>query len=51
MLKVYTVHSDSHQNLFENYFVPSLANTDLELYSKKIDQEGDGEYFHDDYFR
>jgi len=48
-LKVYTIYSNSHQNLFEKYFLSSLKNTDLELVSKKIDENGTGEYLSKDY--
>jgi len=43
-LKVYTIYSDSHRILFEEYFVPSLKNTDLELHAYKTKQFGSGEF-------
>jgi hypothetical protein len=43
-LKVYTVYTDSHADLFDTYFAPSLKNTDLELHSTRIYQTGKGEY-------
>jgi hypothetical protein len=43
-LKLYTIYSDSHKDLFEGYFLSSLKNTDLEIATKKIEQIGSGIY-------
>ena len=51
MLKVYAVYSESHQNLFDHYFLPSLKNTDLELHAKKIRQIGSWEFLQKDYLK
>jgi hypothetical protein len=51
MLKVYAVYSESHQNLFDNYFFPSLKNTDLELHVSKFHQKGSWEFLQEDYLK
>ena len=48
-LRVYTVYSDSHRTLFENYFLPSLKNTNLELVYEKSDRKGSGFYMSKNY--
>ena len=43
-LKVYAIYTDSHSNLFNEFFLPSLKKTDLELHAKKVTQYGTGEF-------
>lgn len=48
-LKVYSIYTNSHSTLFNNFFLPSLGNTDLELHITKIEQSGFGDYNSEDY--
>ncbi len=41
-LKMYAFYSESHRDLLQNYFLPSLENTDVELVLRQIDQIGSG---------
>jgi len=43
-LKVYAIYSTSYEVLLNDFFIPSLQNTDLELVLRKIDGVNGGDY-------
>ena len=46
-MKLYTIYTDSHKNLYENYFLKTIPN-EFEIISTKVDQEcATGEFYSD----
>ncbi len=43
-LKLYTLYTDSHEQLLNKFFLPSLQNTDVELIAVKYEQLDSGQY-------
>jgi hypothetical protein len=47
IMKLYTIYTDSHKNLYENYFLKTIPN-EFEIISTKVDQEcATGEFYSD----
>jgi hypothetical protein len=41
-MKIYAMYSASYELLLNDFFLPSLKNTDLEIVTRKIDSVGSG---------